>query len=354
VKGQKDWIVGTRKQRLSSLPVVVGITRSLAVFVLAVISTSVFLGLMDLGSSPSPVEEIDLFSPARVSLPKTNLLSLSGDHLENLVVLSGDRGIIFRSDDWGRSYQEVAIPYPGLTTKVKIVSPSTILIGGHEGTILRSLDTGKSFEIVHQLEETDQPIFNFFQKSESHIFAVGAYSLILESQDRGGVWEPANLELDEEPHLYGALSLGAPLSTGVVLTGEFGSFIHWPDVSQSNFQKIDIDYEGSFFGVESWADRWWAFGLQGKLVSLSKKFTQIKEHEMNESRAIYGLFPLSETRAIVFGASGLMILINPEGEILKDLSLTNRANITQILALDEVSQLLLLGPQVFSVNRGDL
>ncbi len=83
----------------------------------------------------------------------------------------GLRGHLFRSEDAGKTWQEIETPTQEMLTNGIVVSEDDIYITGLGGTILRSNDKGKSFSLV---EQGHRDGFNaIIQDSQGKLVTVG-------------------------------------------------------------------------------------------------------------------------------------------------------------------------------------
>lgn len=279
-----------------------------------------------------------------ISLPVKNLMSLSGARNGEEIFLSGDRSFIFRSKNSGRNWESLSIPYNGLTTKLLYLSDGSLLIGGHEASILRKSFGSDDFSLVHQRPESDQPILSFLEVSQDRLMAFGAYGLILESSDLGKTWGESSLYVEEEPHLYASLQSASQK----ILAGEFGQILIVE--SDDQLKNVPVDYSGSLFFLKPWGSRIWTGGLQSYLASFgANQSVDSTLFSSDDDRAVYGLHPLDEERALVFGANGLLKELHLKTREQIDRSLSNRASITDVLELGN-GDFILLGPQALKLN----
>ncbi|HEX3139006.1 MAG TPA: YCF48-related protein [Rhizobacter sp.] len=64
------------------------------------------------------------------------------------VVLAGEQGTAFRSDDEGHSFRRMTVPYKGSFFTAELPSEHEILLGGLRGNVWRSLDRGATWTQV--------------------------------------------------------------------------------------------------------------------------------------------------------------------------------------------------------------
>jgi photosystem II stability/assembly factor-like uncharacterized protein len=64
------------------------------------------------------------------------------------VVIAGEQGIAFRSDDQGRSFRRMTVPYKGSFFTAELPSEHEVLLGGLRGNVWRSVDRGATWAQV--------------------------------------------------------------------------------------------------------------------------------------------------------------------------------------------------------------
>jgi len=271
-----------------------------------------------------------------VHRPYQNLASLASASHENLFILSGERGIMFRSEDSGHTWSVIRIPFEGLITGLYFYTGEVVFAIGHQASVLRSEDAGKTWTIVQQETQSDRPLFQL-RGFDDRLIAVGAYGLILESLDSGKTWNSVDHGLEDEPHFYAITEV----SGGRLLSGEFGTLVRW---IENSFERVAIDYGGSLFGLYRSGNRIAAYGLRGTLfrsVDEGRTWTRLPSPTQ---LSIYGLLPLSQDRLLVVGAGGLLMVLNEDWSLAADLSLESRMSITGAQATER-GEVLLSGSQ---------
>lgn len=77
-----------------------------------------------------------------------------GSHLYSLraqgdsVVVAGEQGLVLRSNDGGRQFQRLQLPYQGSFFTAELPAPNEIVVAGLRGNIWRSTDAGASWAQV--------------------------------------------------------------------------------------------------------------------------------------------------------------------------------------------------------------
>lgn len=260
------------------------------------------------------------------------------------VIAVGERGHILRSD--GRTWtQATAVPTRSTLTAVA-ASGDGVWAAGHDGVILHSTDGGDSWRRQRaapwSADDPDPthgvPVLDLLFTDARHGFAVGAYSLLLVTEDGGATWtaralngdataapEPEQaqaapdageaedwnfsadeLELEDEadPHLNAIARTGAG---HLMIAGERGTVFRSRDGGAS-WERRKLPYEGSMFGVLAWEDEHvLVFGLRGNVF---------ESHDLGETWAKID----SGTRASLMGGVALpdggAVLVGGEGAVL--------------------------------------
>lgn len=287
-------------------------------------------------------------------------LTLDGGRL----VAVGERGHVLLSDDDGAQWRQVVVPTRATLTAVAASGRSVIAVG-HDGVILRSDDAGDRWQRVREepysadnvaSASNGSPLLDVLFLDDRRVLAVGAYSLILASDDGGATWrtapmvlaepEPAageagaasddtaaedtaaddaatddtgaqaddpmlfsdeDLMLDDEvdPHLNAIVRVGAD---GLLLAGERGTVFRSRDGGAS-WQRLALPYGGSMFGALAQDEaRVIVFGLRGRAF-VSDDFGDSWQPIDTGVRAT--LFDG------IVGADGALALVGAEGTVLR-------------------------------------
>lgn len=209
----------------------------------------------------------------------------AGDSL----VAVGERGLVLRSTDNGKTWRQIGVPVSVALTGVHFADGQHGWIIGHSGVVLYSANGGISWQrqldgrMATQLEATaaergddtqrrrnaerllvegaDKPWLDALFLDARHGWLVGAYGLLLRTEDGGVTWQSAMGDIDNPAglHLYSIRALGKRL----VIAGEQGALFQSTDNGQ-HFKRIESPYEGSFFGLASTLEgHLIAYGLRG-------------------------------------------------------------------------------------------
>lgn len=235
----------------------------------------------------------------------------------------GEGGHIFKADSNG-DYRQILSPFNTMLTSV-VDADGSVFAAGHDGLIMRSFDDGESWEPVQHLGAVDRPILDLVNLPGSGWIAVGAYGQMMRSSD-GSNWvetlRPDLLSEDDrdyiesladDPEFYQEeLSFILPHLNRIrvhenklLLAGEAGLLA----VSESNgdsWQRLDIEYGGSFFDMAAIADGYLASGLRGNLfyaVELDKRWIAL---ETCTTAILNRIVTLDNGDALILGNGGTL------------------------------------------------
>ncbi len=187
----------------------------------------------------------------------------------------GERGLILRSNNHGKSWQQVPSPVSVTLTGVSFSDKDNGYAIGHSGIIIGTSDGGENWQVklngvtlAKQLlteaindgnEQTilemqrlvddgpDKPFLDLLQLGPKHLLVVGAYGLALETTNAGQTWQSWIGRIDNffGYHLYAIRKQG----DRILIAGEQGFIALSMDNGQT-FKTIESPYDGSFFTAE--------------------------------------------------------------------------------------------------------
>ncbi len=223
-----------------------------------------------------------------------NGLARAGDR----VIAVGQRGHVLYSDDAGANWQQAEVPVSSDLVAVSFPSASNGWAVGHDGVILHTIDAGvtwsrqldgrragallleaypedasaKDPERAAALHETAQrfaaqgaenPFLDVWFADEREGYVVGAFGLILHTADAGATWQPWLHAVDNPGglHLYAIRNAGAD----VYIVGEQGLALRL-DHETARFERLELPYKGTLFGVIGDTRSVVVFGLRGTVL----------------------------------------------------------------------------------------
>jgi photosystem II stability/assembly factor-like uncharacterized protein len=276
----------------------------------------------------------------------------------------GERGHVLVSDD-GATWKQAAIPTRATLTSIASAD-GVLWAAGHDGVIVHSTDGGQtwvrrraspwSLAIVDPSEGV--PVLDLLFTDSTHGFAIGAYSLMLVTEDGGITWTPRSvfaggdepapvedlpvadgddwtfdesdlmLDAETDPHLNAIARTG---SGALVIAGERGTFLRSRDGGLT-WESKRLPYEGSMFGIVAWEDdHILVFGLRGNVyesTDLGDSWTRV---ESGVSGSLMGGAALDNGGAVLVGANGA-VLVRPDGTSPFAASSFQSANGTPLLS----------------------
>lgn len=278
----------------------------------------------------SPAYAIDLLElPAVQSGAASRTLLLDTVvRADDALVAVGQHGVIIVSKDNGQSWAQASVPASVALTGVDFPTPESGWAVGHDGLILHSNDGGKTWQkqldghelneqiiivaerIVEQVrgeldsllaqEEPDEfeledaefmleeaefmlegamddtaagpvrPLLDVWFKNEREGFAIGAYGMLVHTDDAGETWTLVSDRMDNAEAFH--LNQIVPAPDGrIFIAGESG-FVYRSSDGGETWDSLEPGYEGSFYGIvvaplKSGGYELLAHGLRGNLFS---------------------------------------------------------------------------------------
>lgn len=211
-----------------------------------------------------------LDTPARLSNRASHSLINALARAGQRVVGVGQRGHIMYSDDQGKHWTQAKVPVSADLAAVSFPSARQGWAVGHDGVILHSADAGATW--VRQLDgralgalagnhyARDTPFLDVWFEDEQRGFAVGAFNLILRTEDGGASWQPWMERTDNPKGLH--LNAMRMVGQDLYIVGEQGLVLKRSS-NGSRFVLVPTPYQGSYFGVTGKGGTVIVFGLRG-------------------------------------------------------------------------------------------
>ena len=290
------------------------------------------------GAAPAHAQFVDpLDLPAEpTALAARGLLNAVAGAGSRLVAV-GQRGHVVLSDDGGVTWTQAAVPVSSDLTGVHFASPSRGWAVGHGGVVLTTDDGGRSWakqldgrrigpllaarygagargplrEQIAALSAptADWPLLDVWFDDERSGFAVGAFNLILRTDDGGASWTPW-LDRAENPkslHLHAIRRVGRDL----YVAGEQGLLLRLDRAAQ-RFEAQRAGYGGSFFGVTGAGRTVLAFGLRGTVVRSDDGGATWRRVSVGVGSSLTGGAALPDGRLVLATQSG-QLLVSADG-----------------------------------------
>lgn len=280
------------------------------------------------------------------------------------IVAVGERGLVAVKDGEG-AWRQVPVPVSTLLTAVAFVDGERGWAVGHAGVILASDDGGRSWQLQFDgraanrqfhawaearvatleaelaalppdapardereyaledarfaLEDAEaaletgpvDPFLDVHFLDAERGFAVGAYGLLVRTDDGGASWRLAIDGLDN-PLRYHYYDLHE--RDGVLyLSGEAGLLFVSRD-GGARWRRIEGLYEGSLFGLVDLGDGVAAFGLRGNVFASDDDGDSWRRVPVASAASLYGGTSLADGKALLVGAGGTVLRVTGDGD----------------------------------------
>ncbi|WNC70433.1 YCF48-related protein [Thalassotalea psychrophila] len=309
------------------------------------------------------------------ALNETSVISARAEHslimdiskTETKLIAVGERGHIVIQQSGQKKWSQVQVPVRVTLTSTFFIDDQNGWAVGHDGVVLSTTDGGQQWQklldgdtvnkmmigyaeqlvenILNEIavaneEEIDElnerlenfqyfvddsyafgdegasrPFLDVWFNNKNEGFIVGAYGLILRTTDAGKSWTPWTEKLNNMDgfHLNAINQIGDDL----YIAAEAGTLFHSTDKGQT-WNSLESPYEGSFFGIVGHQDQTLiAFGLRGNAFISHNKGNQWLKIETGVDSSLYGGHKLNAEHFVLVGASGVILHINNQGEVIK-------------------------------------
>lgn len=299
----------------------------------------------------------------------------------NRAIAVGERGAIILSEDRVNWRQVAEVPTRATLTALSAVG-SKVWAVGRDGVILASDDAGEHWKVQRRdpwLPPTEAsagddarhgaPLLDVLFVDENHGFAVGAYSLFLETSDGGATWkerhiladaataapaaaaagggdkwtfskEELKIEDESEPHFNAIARTG---DGSLLIAGERGSLLRSRD-SGANWQRMKLPYDGSMFGAIGFeGQRAVVFGLRGHAFETDNLGDSWRELKTDTELSLLGGVRLSGGGLALVGANGLVLVRRAANEPLRAGAIDPAGALAAVLPIEGGAAFLVAG-----------
>ena len=271
--------------------------------------------------------------PAIVSNLGAHSVLMSVTSVGNHFIAVGERGLILRSDDDGKSWQQLPSPVSVTLTGVSFFDDENGYAIGHGGIVLRTTNGGDNWEVqlngrqlaeqlLQQAEKSkdeesirqaklliadgpDKPFLDLLVLGRDYLVVVGAYGFAFESNDGGQTWASWMERIDNpfSLHLYSIRKQGER----ILVAGEQGFVALSMDDGQS-FETIETPYEGSFFTAQLLGQNEIVLaGLRGNTLESDDNGQHWKDIKNPISSSIMTSFVHSDGQVIMANQAGTLL-----------------------------------------------
>ncbi|HVP68717.1 MAG TPA: YCF48-related protein [Anaeromyxobacteraceae bacterium] len=287
------------------------------------------------------------------------------------LVAVGQRGHILLSDDEGHTWSQARVPVSTDLTAVHFPTPERGFAVGHAGVILATSDGGRTWrrqldgrqlgqllaarytpeeqDRIAGLREqlailaapaADQSFLDVWFADGRSGFAVGAFNLVLHTDDGGDHWVPW-LDRVENPLGHHVYAIGAA-GGDVYAVGEQG-LVRRLAPSGRRFEVVAVPYRGSLFGLAAWRNGVVAFGMRGTVLVGSDHGRRWLRVATGTEDAIAGAAAVPDGRLVLVTQGGLAVASGTEGSNVVDVTLRPGAPASSA-AIVSRRTLILVGP----------
>ncbi len=290
------------------------------------------------------------------------------------LVAVGQFGHIILSDDRGQTWRQAAnVPVQTTLTSVHFPEAQFGFAVGHDSVILRTSDQGETWELVYEDPEasdpkamarsfTDEgidscvrqpepdscrmPLLTVHFRNRLHGLAMGAFSLVMETEDGGETWRrrPLSPASDEEVEddLFRHINYLFRAGDGAYYAAaELGAVYRSTDDGKT-FTLLETPYEGSFWGGIALEDGGiLVAGMRGNIWRSDDKGSSWKQIPSGNQQSFHDAVRLPNGDIALAGLGGVVALSRDNGQTFTSFNRPDRIG-TAALAAGQ-NDLLLFG-----------
>lgn len=356
------------------------------------ITAASFALALGLATAPATAQDALMDSAAPSPLAPHSLL-MDIDRVDKRLVAVGERGHVLISYDEAQSWQQSKVPVRVTLTGSYFADDRHGWAVGHDGVVLQTDDGGESWrkvldgyqanqivldhsrELLDALEQTvaeapedqqaeleepletltilfedaesfvdegaSRPFLDLWFKNRMEGFVVGAFGLILHTQDGGKNWQAwfDHLENPYNFHLNAIRQVGDRL----YIAAEAGTLYRSTDWGQS-WELLESPYDGSFFGVIGSDDgRVIAYGLRGNAFESRDWGESWEQLETGVDSGLFGATLLDDGTAVLVGDAGVSVYFDAEGQPAGRHQTAERLPLSSVITAGD-NGLLTVGP----------
>jgi len=257
--------------------------------------------------------------------------------IDGHAIAVGERGHVLVSDDAGSNWHQAPrVPTRSMLTSVTMIDPSNAWSVGHDAVILHSTDGGETWRRQFFEPDLESPLFDVWFENASHGIAVGAYGLLLVTQNGGASWEQRLI--DEEERHWNAITPGP--DGMLYVAAEFGVIFRSSDKGK-NWVVLSTPYEGTFFGTLVLSDgALLIFGLRGNIYRSIDRGETWQHIQTDTSVSLLNGLERSDKRVVIVGLSGTILFSRDLGKSFKSINRSDRKGIAAVIETEDKGLLL--------------
>lgn len=314
-------------------------------------STALAIGAAPTAKRPGLPDPLDVVTTPS-DFARRGAVSGIARHGDQLIAV-GPRGLILVSTDAAKTWSQATSPVGTDLVTVKFQDANTAWAVGHDAVALRTSDGGASWQKVLDgrlvlallrdnyavrikagdpaaeklLTEVDRameqsatpnvlpsPFLDVWFADANEGYLVGAFGLVLRTQDGGKQWEPIidKTDNDRRFHMYAVTGNAAER----YIAGEQGLLLRW-DAAVSQFVKVETPYAGTFFGMDVQGTRVVVFGLRGNVyirTNITQAWTKL---ETGTDANIVAAVNLADDQLVLAAQNGQLLWVQPDTQSVK-------------------------------------
>ena len=300
-----------------------------------VLRGAVALFAMALVLASRPALAMDKAVPKiNIQVQRSTLLDLAS--VGSSLIGVGERGVIARSDDGGKSWSSQLSPTSRTLTAVAFADDKVGVAVGHGGTILRTEDAGKTWAAVTFAEIGRDAVLGVTALRNGQIVAYGAFGMYLVSPDHGKTWRRDRVMGDDfDRHISRVIDTREAMflvaETGVIGRSKDGG---------KDWVALKTPYEGSYFGILEMKDgALLAFGMRGNVYRSANQGEDWEKVPFASKATINGGSVASDGRVVLAGNRGLLAISSDAGRSFALMTAPEGTSIAQasLLANGEIA-----------------
>lgn len=226
---------------------------------------------------------------AKPAYSPKQLLMLDVTVTADVTLAVGEKGLIMRSTDQGKSWQAIVPAQDRGTTLTAVWLDTDNRFGiavGHEGLILRTVDGGVTWDERHFDNERGSPLLAIAKTGDGTLWASGAFGRLMKSTNRGETWETLVIEAAPDAHFNAMI---ADQNNRILIAGEAGLLLVSDDGGERWTRLPDI-YNGSYFSalVNPRTNQWLVLGMRGHIFYSNDFGMTWEQSELAINTALFG------------------------------------------------------------------
>ncbi|MBX3726522.1 MAG: hypothetical protein KF823_11480 [Xanthomonadales bacterium] len=250
-------------------------------------------------------------------LPRAaNALLLDGLRMDDgRLLVVGERGHVLLSDDLGATWSQAATPTRATLTAVA-GHGTRLVAGGHDGVLLHSADGGATWARVREMPwdpasddpTSGAPVLDILFLDADRVLAIGAYSLLLESNDGGATWQQHELQAHGQPGAADEPAETADDADGIDDGGDPLLF----DESELMLDAEEDPHLNAIARLDS--GRLFIVAERGAGFVSDDDGATWRRTSLPYDGSMFGLLPLDQARVLAFGLRGNALISEDEGD----------------------------------------